>query len=56
MTTYVICDNPECGEKFKSKLIQVTNIEAQEKIGGNKEQCPHCGFITLVEKRNIVNE
>lgn len=55
MTTYVICDNPECGKKFRSP-IQVTNLETQREISGNKTQCPHCGIITLIEKRNMVNE
>ena len=53
MTTYVMCDN--CGKKFKSP-IQVANLEAQLEISGNKTKCPHCGNITLVEKRNMINE
>ena len=56
MTTYIICDNSQCGKKFKSP-IQVANLEAQQlEINGVKTKCPHCGTITLVEKRNMVNE
>ncbi len=45
MTTYVICDNPKCGKKFKSQY-QIANLEAQEEIRGNTELCTHCGIIT----------
>ena len=53
MTTYVICFN--CGKKFKSQ-IQIANLESQKEIKVNNERCPHCGKITLAEKRNMINE
>jgi len=55
MTTHVICDNPECGKKFKSQY-QIANLETQDEIKGNNELCPHCGSMTLAEKRNMINE
>jgi len=53
MTTYVICNN--CGRKFESQY-HIANLESQEEIRGNTEQCPHCGNMTLAEKRNMINE
>ncbi|MFX1312926.1 MAG: hypothetical protein ACFFHD_09965 [Promethearchaeota archaeon] len=53
MTTFVICNNPEFGRRFKSEY-QITSLKTN-KVIGNIEVYPECGQKILAENKNMVN-
>ncbi len=54
MTIYVICKY--CGDKFRSRLIQLENLGPDVVIEKNYEFCPHCNKTILIEKGSLINQ